>query len=140
MTGCRSAAKHAMTSIKELSDVKLGTTIKECRTFLEQHSHIVQRVLEDSRLVNLRDEGKKILERLKEPVEDVLKTLDYIDTVECVHSLYEQMNTLFDTFQKFSLEKTRKLDLQLQYVTFETESKKVRPLPEQLLVLVYKMH
>ena len=60
-------------------------------------------------LVNLRDEGKKILERLKEPVEDVLKTLDYIDTVECVHSLYEQMNTLFDTFQKFSLEKTRKL-------------------------------
>eukprot|EP00794_Sanderia_malayensis_P018860 gene18860-20760_t len=122
MTGCRSAAKHAMQSIKELSDVKLGKTIKECEVFLEQHSVISQRVLEDSRVINLRDEGKKILERLQQPVDDVLKTMDYTDTIECVHSLYEQMNTLFDSFKKFSLEKTKKLELQLQYVTFELES------------------
>ena len=126
MTGCRSAAKHAIASINELAAVKLGESVEECKDLLDRHLQCSQRVLEDSRLVNLLAEGKKIMERLEEPVDEILKTMDYTDTIDCVHSLYDQINHLFDKFQKFSQIKTNKLELQLQYVTFFTESPKVR--------------
>lgn len=126
MISCRSAAKHAMASIKELAEVKLGSTTDECRTLIDQHRGVIKSVLEDSRLTNLREEGKKILERLSVPVVDIPRTMDYEDTEECVHKLYDQMDSLFEKFQKFSARKTKKLETQLQMCLFDEESEKVQ--------------
>ena len=125
MISCRSAAKHAMASIKELADVKLGDTASECRELLDQHQKVIKSVLEDCRLTNLREEGKKILDRLAQPSNDVLRTMDYDDTVNCVHNLYAQMDHLFAKFQNFSSKKSKKLEMQLNMCSFDEESEKV---------------
>ena len=125
MISCRSAAKHAMASIKELANVKLGQTASECRVLLEQHEKVIKSVLEDCRLTNLREEGLKILDRLSQPSNDLPKTLDYDDTVECVRKLYAQMDHLFAKFQDFSKKKSQKLETQLNMCFFDEESEKV---------------
>ena len=126
MISCRSAAKYAMTSIKSLANVMLGSTASECRSLLEQHETGVKTILEDSRLTNLREEGNAILQKLAQPSEDVLKTLDYDDTVECVRNLYARIDHLFSKVQEFSVKKSQKLKTQLNMCVFDEESEKVR--------------
>ena len=133
MISCRSAAKYAMTSIKSLANVMLGSTASECRSLLEQHETGVKTILEDSRLTNLREEGNAILQKLAQPSEDVPKTLDYDDTVECVRNLYARIDHLFSKVQEFSVKKSQKLKTQLNMCVFDEESEKVRILFSLLL-------
>ena len=125
MVSCRSAAKLAMSSIKELANVKLGNTALECRTLLEQHERSIKTVLEDCRLTNLKEEGSAILNNLSQPSDDVPKTLDYEYTIECIRNLYAQMGNLFAKLQDFSLKKSQKLETQLNMCVFDEESEKV---------------
>lgn len=125
MISCRSAAKHAMASIKDLASIELGTSASDCRALMEQHQKIIKSVLEDSRLKNLREEGMKILDRLSQPLNDVPNTEDYNDTVDCVRSLYTQMDSLFAKFKDFSTKKSKKLETQLNMCVFDEESEKV---------------
>ena len=126
MISCRSAAKYAMNSMKSLANVKLGSTASECRSLLEQHEKEVKTILEDDRLTNLKEEGNAILQKLEQPSDDVLKTPDYDDTVECVRNLYTQMNHVFSKVQDFSVKKSQKLETQLNMCIFDEESDKVR--------------
>lgn len=126
MVSCRSAAKYAMSSIKELASVKLGNTASECSTLLEQHETFIKTVLEDCRLTNLKEEGSAILNNLSQFSRDVPKTMDYADTVECVRNLYTQMDHLFAKFQEFSVKKSQKLETQLNMFVFDEESEKVK--------------
>ena len=57
MAGCRSAAKHAMNYITELSRNDIGYNVEDCNTLLELHHAKIKEVLEDSRLVALQSEG-----------------------------------------------------------------------------------
>jgi len=125
MISCRSAAKYAMTSMKSLANVKLGSTASECRSLLEQHENEVKTILEDDRLTNLKEEGNAILQKLEQPSDDVLKTPDYDDTVECVRNLYTQMNHVFSKVQDFSVKKSQKLETQLNMCIFDEESDKL---------------
>ena len=125
MISCRSAAKHAMASIKELAEIKLGDSVAECEALLGQHRKVISSVLDDSRLTNLKEEGKKILERLSQPTDDIPMTMDYSDTKECVQNLYLQMDNLFDKFQKISSRKSQKLETQLKIFSFDENSEKV---------------
>ena len=125
MVSCRSAAKYAMSSIKELASVKLGSTTSECSALLEQHEIFIKTVLKDSRLTNLMDEGSAILNNLSQHSDDVPMTMDYDDTVECVRNLYTQIDNLFAKFQDFSVKKSQKLKTQLNMCIFDEESEKV---------------
>ncbi|XP_065065061.1 puratrophin-1-like isoform X2 [Rhopilema esculentum] len=125
MISCRSAAKHAMASIKELAEIKLGDSVAECEALLGQHRKVISSVLDDSRLTNLKEEGKKILERLSQPTDDIPMTMDYSDTKECVQNLYLQMDNLFDKFQKISSRKSQKLETQLKIFSFDENSEKI---------------
>ena len=58
MAGCRSAAKHAMNYITELSRNDIGYNVEDCNSLLELHHAKIKEVLEDSRLVALQSEGE----------------------------------------------------------------------------------
>ena len=125
MAGCRSAAKHARAYIQELGKLEYGTSAEETRQLLEQHEKKVKEVLEDSRLTNLMNEGKQIIDRIQDDYNELPTTEDYSDTIQCVHSLYNQMNHLFDKLQEYSSKRKRKLQLCLQLRTFDEEGDRV---------------
>ena len=125
MTGCRSAAKHAMSYIQELNKTELGFTTEDCKTLLEVHREKVKEVLEDTRLLGLRVEGRQIINRLSDEVNDRVSTEDERDTLDCVNRLYTQMNRVFDKLQMISDKRTTNLELCLKVRLFEEESQKV---------------
>ena len=126
MTGCRSAAKHALHYIQELSRTDVGLTVSDCERLVEEHSLKVKEVLEDSRLQGLRTEGKSILERISfEEFNAYHLTDDYKHTLECVNRLYAQMTKVFDRLQAISDRRTQTLDLCLKVRIFEEKSSKV---------------
>ena len=126
MTGCRSAAKHALHYIQELSRTDVGLTVADCQKLLDEHSLKVKEVLEDSRLQGLQSEGKSILERISfEEFNAYQMTDDYKHTIECVNRLYSQMTKVFDRLQAISDRRSKTLDLCLKVRIFEEKSSKV---------------
>ena len=125
MTGCRSAAKHALNYMQGLNQTDLGCTVEDCKSLLESHKERVKEVLEDDRLLGLRTEGRQIINVLNEGVYEHLNTEDYRDTLACVDRLYDQMNHVFDKLQVISDKRTLNLELCLKVRTFEEESQKV---------------
>lgn len=123
MTGCRSAAKHALQYIQELSRTDVGLTVSDCEQLIDEHSLKVKEVLEDSRLQGLRTEGKSILERISfEEFNTYQLTDDYKHTLECVNRLYTQMTKVFDRLQAISDRRSQTLDLCLKVRIFEEKS------------------
>ena len=126
MTGCRSAAKHAMNYIQELSRTDLGTTIEDCERLLEEHRDKVKEVLDDSRLHGLRTEGKSILERIKFDDYDPYQTTDdYKHTLDCLNRLYNQMTRVFDRLQIISDRRLKNLELCHKVRRFEESAAEV---------------
>ena len=127
MAGCRSAAKHAMGSMSELSRNDYGYDVQTCQILLEDHKAKVSEVLEDERLCALKSEGQKLIERISSEVynEEYLCTDDYRDTLDCVTKLYGQMNRVFDKLKRKSDHRTKMLDLCLSVLTFNEESDRV---------------
>lgn len=119
MTGCRSAAKHAMNYMQDLSRTDLGSTSSECQHLLDAHREKSREVLEDSRLLGLRTEGKQIIERLVEEDRELCRSEDYKDTIECLNRLYTQMTRVFDKLRIISDKRTKNLQLCLNVRTFE---------------------
>uniref|UniRef100_A0A069DN39 Puratrophin protein n=1 Tax=Clytia hemisphaerica TaxID=252671 RepID=A0A069DN39_9CNID len=126
MTGCRSAAKHALHYIKELSRTDMGSTVEECEKLLDEHRLKVNEVLEDPRLQGLRTEGRSILERISfEEFNAYHLTDDYKHTIECLNRLHNQMTKVFDRLQSISDRRLQSLELCLKVRTFEEHSSQV---------------
>lgn len=125
MTGCRSAAKHAMNCMHDLSRTDLGSDVAACQNLLDAHQKKVKEALKDSRLLGLREEGKQIIERIVADEYDFAHREDYKDTIECVNRLYSQMTRVFDKLQAISDKRTKNLHLCLNVRKFEVTSRKV---------------
>jgi len=126
MTGCRSAAKHALNYIQELSRTDMGANIRECERLIEEHKLKMTEVLEDSRLQGLRTEGRSILERINfDEFNAYQLTDDYKHTIECVNRLYAQMTKVFDRLQAISDRRMRNLELCHKVRLFEENSSQV---------------
>lgn len=128
MAGCRSAAKHAMNYIQELSRTDIGYSVEDCNSLLQLHRAKIKEVLQDSRLLGLQTEGKQLIERLIEEECEETSNEDYIATLECVKRLYIQMNRVFDRLKELSDKRTTSLELCKSIKEFEEDSHKVRSL------------
>ena len=128
MTGCRSAAKHALNYIQELSRTDMGASIEDCQRLLDEHEKKVEEVLNDPRLQGLRTEGKSILDRISfEEFDAYQLTDDYKYSIECLNTLYAQMTKVFDRLQVISDVRKKNLELCQKVRIFETNSSKVCP-------------
>lgn len=126
MTGCRSAAKLAMEVMQQFTNTKVGETLQECKTLVEQHEQKVKEVFLDSRLSALQVEGEQLLIRLEEEKSNLNETEDFHETVQCVSKLYNQMNEVFCKLEMLTDNRTKRLKQCLQLREFETDSERVR--------------
>lgn len=122
MTGCRSAAKHAMNYIQDLNKANVGQTYLECQHILATYNQKVTEVLEDTRLLALKTEGKELIDRLCEGDEDLHHTDDFQHTIECLNRLYNQMSRVFDRLKDISDQRISNLKLCLHVRKYEEET------------------
>ncbi|XP_031694180.1 pleckstrin homology domain-containing family G member 4B-like [Anarrhichthys ocellatus] len=116
---CEDVIKLLQKTINILQNTPLPAAEEEADLLLSRYQAVMRSILEDSRLVQLQQEGGASLSLLRRE-DGVTVTLDQRAAVETVSSLYDQVDELLHRLVTLSNSRTQELNFILDFRGLET--------------------
>ncbi|XP_068615789.1 pleckstrin homology domain-containing family G member 4B [Brachionichthys hirsutus] len=120
---CSAAISSLQQSISTLSNTSNLKTSKEVSEVMEQQTHLMKCVLDDTRLNRLRLEGGTILARIRK--EEPWENENYRDAVDMLNALYNQVDEEVHKLVILSNKSQKQLESLLKVFKFEEQTQKI---------------
>ncbi|KAM9860659.1 puratrophin-1 isoform 1-T3 [Aulostomus maculatus] len=118
-TQCEDVINLLQTTINILKSTPLPTTAKEAEQLLSRYEAMMRSILEDSRLVQLQQEGGAMLVGLCREEGNVSMTVDYRAAVQVASKLYNQVDELLHHLVALSNTRTKELQFIVEFNSLE---------------------
>ncbi|XP_054470133.1 LOW QUALITY PROTEIN: rho guanine nucleotide exchange factor 40 [Anoplopoma fimbria] len=122
---CEDVIKLLQKTINILQNTPLPAAAQEAELLLSRYQAVMCSILEDSRLVQLQQEGGASLSRLRREDGGVDVPADRRSAVETVSTLYEQVDELLHRLVTMSNSRTQELNFILDFRSLETGFREV---------------
>ncbi|XP_067433436.1 puratrophin-1 isoform X5 [Thunnus thynnus] len=123
---CEDVINLLQKTINILQSTPLPAAAEEAELLLSRYQAVMRSILEDSRLVQLQQEGGASLSRLRREESSISVTEDYRAAVETVSSLYEQVDELLHRLVTLSNARTQELQFIAEFRNLEQGFTEVR--------------
>ncbi|XP_049895574.1 pleckstrin homology domain-containing family G member 4B-like, partial [Epinephelus moara] len=117
---CEDVIKLLQKTINILQTTPLPAAAQDAEQLLSRYQALMRSILEDSRLVQLQQEGGASLSRLRREESNVGVTADQRAAVETVSSLYDEVDELLHRLVTLSNSRTQQLNFILNFSSMET--------------------
>ncbi|XP_068180322.1 pleckstrin homology domain-containing family G member 4B isoform X2 [Antennarius striatus] len=120
---CSEAISSLQESISTLSNTSKLKTCKEVSEMMEQQTHLMKCVLDDTRLNRLRLEGGTVLARIRK--EEPFENENYRDAIDMLNALYNQVDEEVHKLVILSNKSQKQLESLLEVLNFEDQTQKI---------------
>lgn len=123
---CNNVISLLQKTIHVLESAALPNDAQNAEQLLSKYKAVMCSILQDSRLVQLQQEGGASLSRLRRDESSICHTEDYRAAVDTVSSLYDQVDELLHRLVTLSNSKTQELHFILEFTRVESGFSEVR--------------
>lgn len=123
---CRNVISLLQKTIDILESTPLPDKAENAELLLSKYKAVMCSILQDSRLVQLQQEGGASLSRLRRDESSISVTEDYRAALESVSSLYDQVDELLHRLVTLSNSKTQELQFIVEFNELENGFTEVR--------------
>ncbi|KAJ0056757.1 hypothetical protein NL108_015595, partial [Boleophthalmus pectinirostris] len=123
---CNNVINLLHETINILETTPLPEDAQNAKQLLSKYNAVMCSILQDSRLVQLQQEGGASLSRLRRDESSICATDDYRAAVETVSSLYDQVDELLHRLVTLSNSKTQEINFILEFTGLESGFAEVR--------------
>ncbi|XP_055088501.1 puratrophin-1 isoform X2 [Periophthalmus magnuspinnatus] len=123
---CNNVISLLHKTINMLKTTPLPEDAQKAEQLLSKYKAVMCSILQDSRLVQLQQEGGASLSRLRRDESSICATEDYRAAVESVSSLYDQVDELLHCLVTLSNSKTQEINFILEFTELESGFTEVR--------------
>ncbi|KAM7015933.1 puratrophin-1 isoform 2-T3 [Tautogolabrus adspersus] len=129
---CEDVINLLQKTINILQSTPLPAAAQDAELLLSRYKAVMRSILEDSRLVQLQQEGGALLSRLRREESSLSETEDYRAAVETVSTLYDEVDELLHRLVTLSNSRTQELNFILEFNRLEQGFTEVRSWLEQV--------
>ncbi|XP_065808675.1 puratrophin-1 isoform X2 [Labrus bergylta] len=129
---CEDVINLLQKTINILQSTPLPAAAQDAELLLSRYKAVMRSILEDSRLVQLQQEGGALLSRLRREESSLSETEDYRAAVETVSTLYDEVDELLHRLVTLSNSRTQELNFILEFSRLEQGFTEVRSWLEQV--------
>lgn len=129
---CEDVINLLQKTINVLEATPLPPATQDAELLLSKYKTVMRSILEDSRLVQLQQEGGASLSRLRREESSISVTEDYRAAVEAVSGLYEQVDELLHRLVTLSNSRTQELQFIIEFSGLEEGFSEVKTWMEQV--------
>uniref|UniRef100_UPI0037E878E5 rho guanine nucleotide exchange factor 40 n=1 Tax=Semicossyphus pulcher TaxID=241346 RepID=UPI0037E878E5 len=129
---CEDVINLLQKTINILQATPLPAAAQEAELLLSRYKAVMRSILEDSRLVQLQQEGGALLSRLRREESSLGETEDYRVAVETVSTLYDEVDELLHRLVTLSNSRTQELNFILEFKSLEQGFNEVRSWLEEV--------
>ncbi|XP_076003059.1 rho guanine nucleotide exchange factor 40 isoform X2 [Genypterus blacodes] len=125
-TQCEDVVNLLQKTINVLKSTALPAAAEEAEVLLSRYRAVMCSILEDSRLVQLQQEGGASLSVLRREESSISTTQDYRSAVDAVSALYDQVDELLHRLVTLSNSRTQELQFIVTFKSLEKGFSQVR--------------
>ncbi|XP_039993758.1 uncharacterized protein KIAA1755 homolog, partial [Xiphias gladius] len=129
---CQDVINLLQKTINILQSTPLPAAAEDAELLLSRYKAVMRSILEDSRLVQLQQEGGASLSRLRREESSISGTEEYRAAVETVSSLYNQVDELLHRVVTLSNSRTQELNFIMDFRSLEQGFTEVRSWLEEV--------
>ncbi|XP_029982278.1 puratrophin-1 [Sphaeramia orbicularis] len=129
---CEDVINLLQKTINILESTPLPSATEDAERLLSKYKTVMRSILEDSRLVQLQQEGGASLSRLRREESSISVTEDYRAAVEAVSGLYDQVDELLHRLVTLSNSRTQELQFIIEFSGLEEGFGQVKTWMEQV--------